>query len=77
MHSTLSKVLGILSLCLLTTVSNLGAAEGGGAGLLKQVTEVRGLSCSAVSQAHTVDLEGVVTCLRNDSKEQFNFNLFG
>ena len=77
MHSTLSKVFGILFQCPLTTVSSLGAAEAGGADLLRRVTEVRGLSLSAMLQEHSVDWEGVVTYLRNSSKEQFNFNLLG
>ncbi len=75
MHSMLPRILCLLCLCALPPAYDLGAAESGGADPLRRVLEVRGLSRAAISQGHSVDLEGVVTYLRNASKEQFNFNL--
>ena len=75
MHSTLHRILGLLSLCALPSACDLGAAEPGGTGPLRQVTEARGLSRTAISEGQSVDFEGVVTYLRDASKEQFNFNL--
>ena len=75
MHATYARILCLLVFCALPVASALGAAEHGSADPLKRVMEVRGLSRAAILEGRPVDLEGVVTYLRNTSREQFNFNL--
>jgi signal transduction histidine kinase len=53
----------------------LFAVETGEGRPLTEVRHARALSVAAISEGKPVEFEGVVTYLRNASKEQFNFNL--
>jgi hypothetical protein len=66
------RLLRSLLLFLMIFTSVAGAAQ---AHLLQSVQEARELSFSEANSGRDVDLEGVVTYLRDATKEQFNFNL--